>query len=124
MRVKALRRVLLETWLDDQKPDHDRRAARAALDDVHLVLQLYSYPGDYLAESPTLERMAETIEKFEEDVDGMAFPKGRRRAKVAFGKPIDLSTDIEAAKLRVATAKLTARLEDEIHHLMGGLANW
>jgi 1-acyl-sn-glycerol-3-phosphate acyltransferase len=29
------------------------------VDDVRLVLQLYSYPGDYLAEEPSLERMAE-----------------------------------------------------------------
>jgi hypothetical protein len=124
MRVKALRRELLETWLDEQKPDADRRTARAALDDVHLVLQLYSYPGNYLAEAPTLERMAETIEKFEEDLDGMAYPKGRRRAKVVFGKPIDLSTHVEATKLRAATAKLTSRLESDIQGLMSELSAW
>ena len=35
---------------------------------VHLALQLYAYPGNYVGERPTVERMAETVEKFAEDV--------------------------------------------------------
>ena len=57
---------------------------------MQLVLQLYSYPGDYLSEKPSAERMAETVEKFEEDIYGAARPKGRRRARVRLGEPIDL----------------------------------
>jgi hypothetical protein len=122
MRVKALRRALLETWLDEKHPDEARKRARAALDDVQLVLQLYSYPGDYLTEEPSLERMAETIEKFEEDVGGgCTYPKGRRNAVVRFGEPLDLTKDIDAAKLRAATGQLTGKLEDRIQALMAGL---
>jgi hypothetical protein len=49
---------------------------------------------------------------------------GRRRAKVLFGKPIDLSGDVGQGKLRAATSKLTSLLESEIQGLMASLATW
>jgi 1-acyl-sn-glycerol-3-phosphate acyltransferase len=122
LRVKVLRRAMIEIWLDEKQPPESRQRARAALDDVQLVLQLYSYPGDYLSEEPSLERMAETIEKFEEDLSGISFPKGRRDARIRFGPPLDLTRDVEAAKLRVATAQLTGKLEERIESLMAKLA--
>jgi 1-acyl-sn-glycerol-3-phosphate acyltransferase len=124
LRVKVLRRAMIEIWLDEKQPPESRQRARAALDDVQLVLQLYSYPGDYLIEEPSLERMAETIEKFEEDLfSGISFPKGRRDARVRFGPPLDLTRDVEATKLRVATAQLTGKLEERIETLIAELAS-
>jgi 1-acyl-sn-glycerol-3-phosphate acyltransferase len=117
LRVKALRRHLLGTWADEKADPEARRQARAALDDVQLVLQLYSYPGDYLAEKPGVERMAETVEKFEEDIYGFARPKGRRRARVLLGEPIDLK-EAAAGRARAAAHDVTARLEEAIQRLM------
>lgn len=89
-----------------------------ALDDVRLPLQAYSYPGNYLSEKPSIERIAETIEKLEEDLDGFALPKGRRRARVLFGQPIDLSQAGPAARPRTLAADVTDRLEGAIKELM------
>ena len=121
VRVKQLRRKLLEAACDegaaadaaDLLPD-----VRDALADAHLALQLYSYKGDYLAQRPTPERMAETIEKFEEDLDGVeAHPCGRRRATVTFGEPIDVKPFL-IGKSRTAATELTARLENNLQRLM------
>jgi 1-acyl-sn-glycerol-3-phosphate acyltransferase len=117
LRVKALRRHLLAAWADDKAEPAARQQARAALDDVQLVLQLYSYPGDYVSEKPSLERMAETVEKFEEDIYGAARPKGRRRARVRLGEPIDLK-EVAAGRARTAAHDVTARLEEAIQGLM------
>lgn len=117
LRVKALRRHLLGVWTDEKADPEARRQARAALDDVQLVLQLYSYPGDYLTEKPSVERMAETVEKFEEDVYGSARPKGRRRARVLLGEPIDLK-EVAAGRARTAAHEVTSRLEEAIQWLM------
>ncbi len=117
LRVKALRRHLLAAWADEAADPAARQRARAALDDVQLVLQLYSYPGDYLSEKPSIERMAETVEKFEEDIYGAARPKGRRRARVLLGEPIDLKP-IAADRARTASHDVTARLEAAIQGLM------
>ncbi len=117
VRVKSLRRHLLEQMCDEKQPDEPRRAAHASLEDLHLVLQLYSYPGDYIATKPTVERMAETIEKFEEDVLGHAMPKGKRSATVTLGEPLDVKRHT-AARARAAAGDLTARLETSIRGLM------
>src|SRR5436190_176986 len=117
LRVKTLRRSLLELMCDEKAGDDDRRKAKDALDDLHLVLQLYSYPGDYVSTKPSVERMGETVEKFEEDVLGITSPKGKRRAKVTFGEPLDVKRHT-AARARKAAEELTGRLETSIIGLM------
>jgi hypothetical protein len=94
-----------------------RRAAHDDLEDLHLVLQLYSYPGDYVTSKPTVERMAETVEKFEEDLNGAAFPKGKRTATVKLGQPIDVRPFTQS-RPRAASVELTAKLEEAIRALM------
>ena len=119
VRVKTLRRQLIETGV--AHPAGDEAACRAiteALADVQLALQLFSYPGDYLTSNPSTERMAETIEKFEEDVLGVAWPKGRRSAKVIFGQPIDVKAQLTSSRARTAATELTDRMEKEIQSLM------
>ncbi len=118
LRVKALRRCLFEIWTDERRDAEARRLAREALDDVQLALQAYSYPGNYVTEKPSVERMAETIEKLEEDLDGYARPKGRRRARVLFGEPIDLSAVSPGGRPRVVAEQVTDRLETAIQELM------
>jgi 1-acyl-sn-glycerol-3-phosphate acyltransferase len=118
LRVKALRRKLFELWTDEAQDADTRRLAREALDDVQLALQAYSYPGNYISEKPTIERMAETIEKLEEDLDGFARPKGRRRARVVFGQPIDLSQACGNGRPRAVAAEVTDRLEAAISEML------
>jgi 1-acyl-sn-glycerol-3-phosphate acyltransferase len=118
LRVKALRRHLLEIWTDEKSNPDEMRRARDGLDDVQLVLQLYSYPGDYVSEKPSVERMAETIEKFEEDLTGFARPKAKRKAHVFFGEPIDLKEAAATGRPRTVAGDVTDRLENEIKKLM------
>jgi 1-acyl-sn-glycerol-3-phosphate acyltransferase len=118
LRVKALRRHLLEIWSDEHADPQARSRARLALDDIQLVLQSYSHPGDYIAEKPSPERMAETVEKFEEDIDGFARPKARRQARVLLGEPIDLKAVAGSGRPRQVAADVTDRLEAAIRDLM------
>jgi hypothetical protein len=120
VRVKKLRQKLLESACDES--DSAARISqpiRDALADVHLALQLWSYPGDYLTSNPTPERMAETLEKFVEDMDNVyAKPIGRRIATVTIGHPIDVKQFMPAGKARVIASELTATLERELQSLM------
>jgi len=120
VRVKQLRRHLLDEICEPGTPPEIVTAAHDALDDVHVVLQLYSYPGDYITSKPSIERMAETIEKFEEDVyDDYAKPKGKRRATVTLGEPLDVKTfTAGGVKARAAAGELTTRLESAMTALM------
>lgn len=116
-RVKELRRHFIQQL---ERPDLDPASyaqLKCDMEDLFLVIQLYSYPGDYVAEAPTIERIAETLDKFEEDVLRVTYPKsrGRRRASVTFGEPIPVTADRGS---RDAIAELTSRLEQGVQFLL------
>jgi len=124
VRVKQLRRHLLDEICEQETPPQKVTEAQDALEDVHIVVQLYSYPGDYVTSKPSIERMAETIEKFEEDVYGdYVKPKGKRRAVVTLGEPLDVkSFAVPGIKARAAAGELTTRLESAITSMMQNAA--
>ena len=84
------------------------------------MVQLFSYPGDYVEERPTVERMAETLDKFEEGVLGVysASIRGRRRAIVSFGKPIEVASE---RKTKSAVPDLTRALESGVQQQLEGI---
>jgi 1-acyl-sn-glycerol-3-phosphate acyltransferase len=112
-RVKDLRGLVLKKMSDLPEGHAARRPLEHDLDDLFLVVQLYSYPGDYVRERPTIERMAETLDKFEEDVLGVfsASIRGRRRAIVSFGEPIEVQGD---RKGKSEVPELTRSLESAV----------
>jgi hypothetical protein len=113
-RIKELRRACLQLLADPQTTPTDANTLRRDLDDVYLVVQSFSYPGNYVSESPTLDRIAETLMKLDEDLLGVqpAPPLGPRRVKIHIGEPIDVNACVESSgKSRVAVPLLTAELE-------------
>lgn len=114
-RVKDLRRAAIQRLEADgnvHQPEPDRD-----LDDLFFVLQLYSYPPDYLDDSPSVERLAETLDKLEEDVFGAVLPsvRGRRRVVIRFGEPIPARPD---AGRRTEAARLTTALQSEVQRML------
>jgi hypothetical protein len=102
VRVKMCRREAIKQLELEDKDDlkHEMAVHEQAmldLDDLFIVTQLFSYPGSYVASKPTIERMAETLDKFEEDVlqRHEASIRGIRKAIVSFGQPIkvELASD-------------------------------
>jgi hypothetical protein len=131
-RVKTLRQHTMNR-LAAAAPDADRLADMQNLDDLFRVVQLYSYPGDYVSKNPSVERVAETLDKFEEDVLEAALPavRGRRNVCVRFGEPLPVE---RVPGRRDAAAGLTDALEERVQELLdrinadrngvGGSANW
>jgi 1-acyl-sn-glycerol-3-phosphate acyltransferase len=119
VRVKLLRQHLMEQLWDEKCDPAQIPAYRQSLADVHRALQLYSYPGDYISTQPSAERMAETIEKYEEDVYGtFAKPKGKRRARIKVGEPISVKQHASAGKLRAVAGAITNDLEEKLRAAM------
>ena len=119
-RVKELRGAALKKLNDLPPGDPARKPLEHDLDDLFLVVQLYSYPGDYVSERPTLERMAETLDKFEEDVLGVysASIRGRRRAIVSFGEPIEVCGDRKGkAEVPEVTRALEAAVQRQLDRI-------
>jgi 1-acyl-sn-glycerol-3-phosphate acyltransferase len=118
-RVKALRQRALER-LAAAAGEADRLPELQNLEDLFSVVQLFSYPGDYVAQGPSVERVAETLDKFEEDVLQAAQPavRGRRNACVRFGEPLPVE---RAPGRRDAAARLTDALEGRVQQLLDGI---
>lgn len=92
------------------------------MDDLFLVMQLYSYPGDYLVDAPSVERIAETLDKFEEDVLDRPIPsvKGRRVVDVAFGPSIAVPS---GGSRRASAGELTIRMQMAVQRLIDSLCD-
>jgi hypothetical protein len=93
-RVKECRRRILET-LESHAPSPERTAnLKRSLDELFFVIQLYSYPGDYVMSRPTCERAAEILIKFKQDALGKDLDRARhevpRHARIYIGEPIDV----------------------------------
>ena len=117
-RAKALRQSLIKRIEDDSVPAADGAMIQLQqeLEDVFFVMQLYSYPGDYLHADASIERIAETVDKFEEDILGKDLPsvRGRRRVVVRFGEPVPAS--VEGKKQ--SSAELTQILHTRVQQLV------
>jgi hypothetical protein len=116
-RVKQIRQTVL-TKLHDQRTDvKSLPELRRHLDEAFVVLQLFSYPGDYLdIDSPPIERIAETIDKMEEDVlqAKTASICYRRSVTIEFGEALEVPT----TKSRNTTSRLTEAIESRVRELI------
>ena len=119
-RVKQLRRHVLEQLHELPHGRPERTPFEHDLEDIFLVVQLFSYPGDYVSEKPSVERMAETLDKFEEDVLGVftASIRGERKAIVSFGEPIVVEP---GKKTKTMIPDLTRSLENGVQEQLDGI---
>lgn len=119
-RVKVLRQQAIKKLEELPEGDLRRRQIEDDLDDVYLVVQLFSYPGDYISERPTIERIAETVIKFAGDVQELPATTvfGVRRAVVCFGEPVIVTA---GDRKKGAGAELTRTLEQRVQALLDGI---
>ncbi len=116
LRVKELRQYVIARLREMPEDDPQQTQFANDLEDLFFVVQLYSYPGDYVAENATIERMAETIDKFEEDFLDLptANIRGARRGVITFGEPIVVSEP----GCRSVARKLTQLAEHRVQELL------
>ncbi len=116
-RVKELRRAVIARSEQNTLSPEDRLVLDGDLEDLFFVIQLYSYPGDYVAERPVIERIAETLDKFEEDVLHAVYPgiRGERKVVVQFGDPISMP---DGRNGKASVAEWTDRFEQNVQSLL------
>ena len=127
-RIKALRHLIRRELLTDPRSLTAERTGSLYddLDRWFAAQQLYSYPGQYLRQHPTLDRIAETLFKLEEDVLGRGTYPAPRRAEILFGKPVDVAAFLQSAQLeaksgvRPMTELLRHRMEDLLNPPISG----
>ena len=122
-RVKAARKLIIES-LNKATETNDQgqiKVLNDQLDDLFLVVQSFSYPGDYVAAAPTLERLAETLDKFEEDVlnRNTATIRAKRVAAIHIGEPIEV---MAAKGQKGYISDLTKQVEQQVQAMLDATA--
>lgn len=118
-RVKAARKTIIGAMQTaaESNSSADIESLNDQLDDLFLVVQSFSYPGDYVAASPTIERMAETLDKFEEDVlnRDTATIRANRTAIVSIGDPMEVAS---GKGQKGYVGDLTKQVEDKVQQML------
>ena len=118
-RVKLLRQQVIRRMVQSPEGSSERGQCEEDFADLFFAIQLFSYPGDYVSEDPSIERIAETIDKLEEDVLGAktASIRGSREATVTFSEPIVVPS---VDRRRCSATELTRALEARVQGLLNG----
>jgi 1-acyl-sn-glycerol-3-phosphate acyltransferase len=117
-RVKALRIKILPDLIEGKADEPERERRWKQLADLYLAQQVSFYPPDYLAEYPSVDRVLETIERFEEDLTDAVTVHGSLKVLIEVGEaiPVGLERD-RAAEVDPLMAQLEAALEGQLDQL-------
>lgn len=116
-RLTPLRQQAIRRRESSRPAEAAYQEAERDLRDVEVAIQLFSYTHDYDRDRLSLERVAEIIDKLEEDVLELptASLKGDRRAIIAFGKPIEVTLQ---KRKRDEAPLLTQTLENAVQAVL------
>lgn len=115
-RVKALRAAILKEMISADLPEEEMARRWKELADIYLAVQLSSYPPNYVRSNPTLERLTETVERFEEDLTDNARIHGRWRVSVQVGEAIEVGPGSRSAE-----NGLSGRLQEAVQDMIDGI---
>lgn len=118
VRIKNLRVKIFPDMIGSalQLPERKRRWVQ--LERTYLAQQIDCYPDQYLTEHPSVDRILETVEKFEEDFTEKSRIHGHLKAIIEVGEPIEVSTKREKG---VDADPLMAEIRTRLESMLGGL---
>lgn len=118
-RVKALRMKILPAMVRGEIDEEERNRRWGQLADIYLAQQVSCYLADYLAERPSIDRLLETVERFEEDLTDEVRPVKWLKVILQVGEGIEVSPDRD----RTATINpLMARIENDLQSMLDRLS--
>jgi len=88
-RIKRLRSAILPDIVKGELTEEEIGRRWRQLADLYLAQQLHCYSGDYLNNSPTAERLLETVERYEEDLTDVARPHPPLHVVISVGEAIE-----------------------------------
>jgi len=114
-RVRTARQRVLAAMEKIEGSHPERQRMQADLDDLFFAEQLSCYPTEYDTQQPALHRMAETIDKLEEDILGLTVAplRGPRRAMLTISEPItvDPATNDKTSLTELLECRVQALLD-------------
>ena len=93
LRIKSLRMKIFPEMTRNELDAKERKRRWKQLEDTYLAQQIDCYPENYVSENPTVDRILETIEKFEEDLTDNCTVHGKLKVIIDICEPIEVSTE-------------------------------
>lgn len=118
IRIKNLRMKIFPPIARGEVDSQERARRWKHLEDTYLAQQLDCYPKDYVKEFPSVDRILETIERFEEDLTDRARIHGHLKVIVEVLDPIEVSPKRDrSAKEDPLMAEVRNRLQSRLDEL-------
>jgi len=117
-RVKNLRMKILPEMVQGTIDEAERQRRWKQLAAIYLAQQVSCYPPDYLS-TPTVDRLLETVERFEEDLTDKARVHGSLHAVIQVGEAIEVSPQRDR---KAESDPIMMRLEDDLQAMLDKLA--
>ncbi len=118
IRIKNLRVKIFPDMIGDKMELSERKRRWAQLERTYLAQQIDCYPDQYLTEHPSVDRILETVEKFEEDFTEKCRIHGHLKAIIEVGEPIEVSTKREKG---VGADPLMSEIRIRLEGMLSGL---
>jgi len=106
---------LIRGDLDEQ----ERQRRWRQLTDIYLAQQVYSYPPDYITENPSIDRLLETVERYEEDLTDAVRVHGDLHVVLEVGEAIEVGLKRDR---NAEIDPIMARIEDDLQRMLNRLA--
>ncbi len=118
VRVKNLRMKIFPD-LSRAALDEAERARRwRQLEDTYLAQQVDCYPAEYITQFPSVDRILEVVEKFEEDLADEVRVHGQMKAVIRIGQPIEVPRDRDKG---ASEDPLMATVRQQLEEMLGQL---
>lgn len=119
-RIKAIRMKILPDMIDKGISDEERARRWRQIEDTYLAQQISCYPENYLnRDSPSIDRLLETVERFEEDLTDRVTVHGNLKVVMHIDEAIEVSPD----RVRGAKADpLMVQIRERLEYLLGELS--
>jgi hypothetical protein len=118
-RVKALRIKILPDMLEGKADSTERERRWEQLADLYLAQQVSFYPPDYLAAYTSVDRLRETIERFEEDLTDVVTVNEPIKAIIEVGEAIQVAPERNRA---AEVDPLMTQIEQNLQEMLDRLA--
>lgn len=118
IRIKNLRMKIMPELTRQHLPQDERERRWKQLGETYLAQQIDCYPDRYLTEHPSVDRVLELVEKFEEDLTDKSRVHRPMKVIVDIGVPVEVSPERDRKAVSdPLTDEIEARLKTQMREL-------
>jgi 1-acyl-sn-glycerol-3-phosphate acyltransferase len=121
VRIKTLRTRILPEMTEGKVPESEMPGRFSDLRDTYVAHQMACFPLGYLNEYPSVDRVRETVERFEEDVTDTSSLIRPLKCIIEVGPAIEVGTE-KTARRGGDGDPLMQQVADQLQGLLTGLA--